>query len=250
VSHATLPDGVLLEVLDSSSARLASVTSHQVSRPVPTCPGWTIADVIFHTGQVQRWATAQLRCPPGERARWADREVPADGDDVVAWFRAGVEAVLEACAEGDPGEPVWTWAGHQPRRWWLRRLAQETTVHAWDVDNALGRPGVIAPAVAVDGIDEFLDVFVPARFDVAAFGGTDRSIHLHATDDDLAGGEWLVRIDADAVTVDRRHAKGDVAARAPATDLVLALWGRIPLDRLEVFGDEALLERFVDVGSF
>ena len=40
------------------------------------------------------------------------------------------------------------------------------------------------------------------------------------------------------------HAKGDVAARGTASDLLLFLWGRVPADTLEVFGDADLLARF------
>jgi predicted lipid carrier protein YhbT len=57
-------------------------------------------------------------------------------------------------------------------------------------------------------------------------------------------GEWLVRFNGDDVTVTREHGKGDVAVRGPVEDLFLWLWGRIPADRLEVFGDRSLLERY------
>ena len=39
------------------------------------------------------------------------------------------------------------------------------------------------------------------------------------------------------------HAKGDVAARGSASDLLLFLWGRVPADALEVFGDAACSAR-------
>ena len=45
-------------------------------------------------------------------------------------------------------------------------------------------------------------------------------------------------------TVTAEHAKGDVAARGSASDLLLFLWGRVPADSLEVFGDAELLARF------
>jgi hypothetical protein len=44
--------------------------------------------------------------------------------------------------------------------------------------------------------------------------------------------------------VERRHEKGDVAARGSASDLDLFVWGRIPRDTFDVFGDAALLDRF------
>ena len=66
-------------------------------------------------------------------------------------------------------------------------------------------------------------------------------MHLHATDGD---GEWLVRLGADGVVVTREHAKGDVALRASASDLLLFLYGRRDASVGEVFGDAALLDRW------
>jgi len=71
--------------------------------------------------------------------------------------------------------------------------------------------------------------------------GAGESIHLHCTDGD---GEWLVRLGADAVVVTREHAKGDVALRAPASELLLFLWGRRDASAGEVFGDASVLERW------
>ncbi len=52
-----------------------------------------------------------------------------------------------------------------------------------------------------------------------------RTIHLHCTDGE---GEWLITRAGDDVVVTREHAKGDVAARGTASDLLLFLWGRVP----------------------
>ncbi len=48
----------------------------------------------------------------------------------------------------------------------------------------------------------------------------------------------------DGLVVTREHAKGDVAARGTASDLLLFLYGRADADRLDVFGDAALLARW------
>lgn len=42
--------------------------------------------------------------------------------------------------------------------------------------------------------------------------------------------------------IERRHAKGAFAARGPAADLLLLLWGRRPASALQIFGDEVVLE--------
>jgi MDMPI C-terminal domain len=70
-------------------------------------------------------------------------------------------------------------------------------------------------------------------------GEPETTIHLHCTD---VAGEWLVRRSPDGLDIERAHAKGDVAARATASDLDLYLHGRVPVDALELFGDPELLE--------
>ena len=82
-------------------------------------------------------------------------------------------------------------------------------------------------ALAVDGIDEFFGL-IPFWRRESTLHGAGESIHLHCTDGD---GEWFVRLAADGVIVTREHAKGDVALRAPASDLLLFLYGRVGPDR-------------------
>ena len=85
----------------------------------------------------------------------------------------------------------------------------------------------------------------PELFNLDEFGNAhevgDGTVHLHCTDID---GEWLISSGGGEVTVTREHAKGDVAARGTASDLLLFVWGRVPADALEVFGDTDLLARF------
>jgi hypothetical protein len=63
-------------------------------------------------------------------------------------------------------------------------------------------------------------------------------VHLHRTDGD---GEWLVTIDA-APAIEHGHAKGDLAVRGPAVELLLWALGRGTGDQpaVEVFGDAGL----------
>jgi predicted lipid carrier protein YhbT len=57
-------------------------------------------------------------------------------------------------------------------------------------------------------------------------------------------GEWLVTLGPTGVTVEHAHAKGDVAVRGTASDLLLLLWNRAGADRFQVFGDTSLLDRW------
>jgi hypothetical protein len=117
--------------------------------------------------------------------------------------------------------------------------AGETVVHRVDAEQATGAVGPLGPALVLDGIAESLEVFAPlmARREQDPATAT---VHLHATD---AEGEWLLTLGGSTVAVEHGHAKGDAAVRGTAAYLHLWLWVRVPLDRLEVFGDPAIAER-------
>ena len=164
------------------------------------------------------------------------------GDALVAAFRSGADElvdVLRAVGSVDTGVDV---LAVGPHRAVSGTVAAPTRppVHRNDAEGAAGMPTAIDTAFAVDGTDEFLTVFLPRLAD--NFGPVgDATVHLHCTD---ADGEWLIARRAGELTVTREHAKGDVAVRGAATDLYLFVWGRPSADRLEVFGDTDLLERF------
>jgi hypothetical protein len=99
--------------------------------------------------------------------------------------------------------------------------------------------------MAVDGIDEMVDVFLPASAG-QPIGGNGETLHLHATD---AEGEWLLTMQADRIDVARGHAKGDAAIRGRALDLLLIVWGRAPLGEIETFGDPSIVSRFQTLAS-
>ncbi|HEY5164497.1 MAG TPA: hypothetical protein VIJ44_00965 [Acidimicrobiia bacterium] len=46
------------------------------------------------------------------------------------------------------------------------------------------------------------------------------------------------------------HAKGDVAIRGPASDLLLVMMRRRSPDDVEVLGDRAVLDGFLDQAGF
>jgi uncharacterized protein (TIGR03083 family) len=235
-----LTDDELFSALDDAVAVFAALPRERAGVPVPACPDWTLAELFEHQARVHRWATQIVTTRPASRPPRPDAPLPAETDrwDHLAEGAAALRAALRAA---DLDEPVWTFAGPRPARWWLRRQVHETTVHAVDGAEAVGRSVTVAPPVAVDGVDELFEVFVPGLFDAAAFGAGGESAHLHATD---APGEWLLRFTPEGVTVTHEHARGDVAARGPAADLLRLVWGRVPGDGLTVFGDATILDRY------
>jgi uncharacterized protein (TIGR03083 family) len=243
----TLDRTVYLDHLAFESAALADAAAAAgADAPVPTCPGWTVTDLLRHAAGGDTWA--RLIVETGSR-EGVPSELPADaptGDALVALYRESADALVRTLTAVDPTASVWTFApSDRTAMFWIRRRAHETTVHRVDAQAAAGAAAPIEAAFASDGIDEYLTVFAP-RFGtgLADLGGT---IHVHCTD---VEGEWLVVPNLDGgernqVVVTREHAKGDVAARGRAEDLLLYLWGRGDSAELEVFGDAGLLERFV-----
>lgn len=208
--------------------------------PVASCPGWTVADLVWHVGEVHLFWRSVVAERWQDPSPYVEPERPL-GDELVPWFREGVQRTVEVLTGADPDEPVWTWA---PRggtvAWIVRRTAHETAVHRWDAE-----PYQLEPALAVDGVSEFLEHFTNRpRAGAAPLGGT---VHLHATD---ADGEWLVS-EPDAggpLAHAAEHAKGDAAVRGSASDLLLLLWRRVGLEdpgRFELFGEPEVARRLV-----
>jgi uncharacterized protein (TIGR03083 family) len=211
-----------------------------IDAPVPSCPQWQIADLVGHVGRLHRWVAAIVESGGETRPdHWSAAEPPPP-EVRIDWFEAGVDLVADRLLRTDPTCPAWSWTDDHTAGFWARRQANETAVHRWDAQLAVGATEPIDQALAVDGIDEFF-ALIPFWRHESTLHGLDASIHLHCTDGD---GEWLVRLAADGVSVTREHAKGDVALRAPASVLLLFLYGRADPAHGEVFGDASLLDRW------
>ncbi|HLG68419.1 MAG TPA: maleylpyruvate isomerase family mycothiol-dependent enzyme [Acidimicrobiales bacterium] len=236
------PDELLSTLATSAATATDAVAAVGLDAPVPTCPAWDLRSLLRHVGTVHSWvthlvATAATAYVPIDAVVSATGGEPPDGDDdLVAWFDGRVQELARVLADRGPSAPVWNFADQQPvASFWFRRMAHETAMHAWDAANAARRARPLDAHLASDGIDELLTVMVPRRPPKGLAG----SLHVHCTD---AQGEWLV--DLPSLTTRREHARGDVALRGPASDLLLNLAGRS--DGGEVLGDVALLRAFRD----
>lgn len=222
-----------------AEALVAACEAAPLGASVPACAEWTTADLLWHVAEVHDFWGAIVEGLLQSPASYVQPERPADGE-LVTFCRDRAARTLALLRDADPEAGVWTWAGPRDVAWVTRRMAQETAVHRWDAEQALGRATPIDAELASDGIDEFLHVFLPWGADRSTLAG---SAHLHCTD---VAGEWTVRpVEGGAPTVSREHAKGDCALRGPASDLLLALWRRIGADRLDVIGDAAVAASFL-----
>jgi len=216
--------------------------------PVRACPGWTVDKLVGHLGRIHTWAAQVVRSRTVEPV--SPRLFPEGPDDPSLRLRWGQERhseLLAALGELGEEEPIWVFlpSSHTGTgRFWLRRQALELALHRWDAQDATGEAEPPDAELAAEGIDELLTMFLPSMPTQAAQLGPDgASLHIHCTDRE---GEWLVRLSAEGPVVSGEHTKADVAVRGSAADLWLCLWNRVGRDRVEVFGDASLLDRWAE----
>jgi uncharacterized protein (TIGR03083 family) len=237
--------GRYVELLGTEGEAFAVAAAKDLAAGVPSCPDWNMAELVRHLGRIHHHKAKIVRRgtaePPPEPERGFRSELaPRDEGDLLRWYREGLADLVETLADRDPDEPAWSWAGDHRVAFWNRRMAQETAVHRWDAQNAVGEPSGIDLALAGDGIDELLGVFVPGA-ELSYLGGAG-TMHIHCTDVD---GEWLVTLEPNAVPTYRLgHARADAAIRGPASDLLLFLWRRLGPESVERLGEAALIESF------
>ena len=226
-----------LEHLRTDIERIRAVAGSALDATVDACPGWTVADLLTHHAGVFAFATAQLRAEPGSEL--ASYDPPPDDVPPLEVFSAAADALVAELVAVDPDEHRPNWAGAPTAAFWFRRMAQESAIHRWDVQHAAGGAEPIEVALAIDGIDELADRFLPFA-GRRGITGSGETVHLHATDEGVQG-EWTLTFTESGVEVERAHGKGDMAARGPASDLLLFVWNRRPV-AIETFGEPDLLE--------
>lgn len=230
-----------LQAIEGESAALAGGGRAAPDAAVRSCPGWSVTDVVRHVGSVHRRATAMVT----ERSA---RELPFSVVDpapsgpapLVAWFEEGAGALLDALRSAGTGAPVWNWTdGPQVARFWFRRMAHETAVHRWDVAAAAGAAEPVGAEVALDGIEELFELFLPEAISGLPDEGLGGSLCLSRSD---GPGEWVVRLAPGSAEVTRGAAAATATVSGSGSDLLLFVWNRLPAGRLRVEGSRAVAE--------
>jgi uncharacterized protein (TIGR03083 family) len=248
--------------IEASTAGLAEIVAeYDQSLPIPTCPEWTLRQLVTHVGRAHRWAAEITRTRSDAFIPFRevpDGKLPDDRAERLAWLQTGAARIVDAVREAG-SDLVWSFTGLAPASFWIRRMAHETLVHRADAQLAAGAEPepVIDAEVAADAIDEWL-MLVTAGILGNADGRTEAlpagaGLHIHATDHGFGGrGEWMIRHHAGGLTVEPGHGKGDAALTGPAASLLLVLMRRrpVPDPAVTVYGDSAVVDGWLASTAF
>ena len=234
-----------LTPLRADYQRLASVSEAALESKVPTCPEWTVNDLVDHVAHVY---LHKVECM---RHNAAPDPWPAPGLDQgprLDLLHRAYRELSDEFAARDAGSEAHTW--YEPDQtvgFWMRRMAHETVIHRIDAELGAGVPSQPVPDdLALDGIDEVLDLFLAwpstrwtEEFEQVLEPKQPGSVGILAGDK-----RWLVSWQPSGLV---SAALGDGASDAEVSgspEAVLRwLWRRSGTDAITVAGDERKVDQ-------
>lgn len=250
--------------LRRESARFHDVLAGtDLAAPVPSCPGWTVADLVWHLTQVQHfWATTAGELLAGPE-QYEEPSRPRDGE-LLGMLRAETARLVDAVTRHPPEQECWSWYEHGHSIGWVRRRqAHEALIHRVDAELAAGADVAPAdPELGADGVDEILTVMMTGVPGWATYAPSGEAVVLEATD---TGRRWALELGTFTGTSPRSGKEyedeitaqllaGEPAAvegvlRAGGWDLDRWLWGRADPEAVAVTGNAALRARVRELAA-
>ncbi|MEV0264021.1 maleylpyruvate isomerase N-terminal domain-containing protein [Streptomyces sp. NPDC050617] len=251
------------EIVAQTEQLVSGLAGADLKTMVPSCPEWTLEQLLRHLGGAHRRVEATVRTRatafvPDEQVSGIGGPEGQDVGTIVAWLREGAAELVRTLRATGPDVEVWVFFGTGSVSFWARRMAHETVVHRADVDLTLGAEFAVDQEVGADTIDEWLQIgalpqLVEARPELRELLGPGRTLHFHGTDAGPgAEAEWLIDLTGDAIVVRRAHEKAAVALRGPIADVLQVVFRRQPVSagRVEVLGDAELLDFWLERVTF
>lgn len=250
-------------LVDQTARFAATVGRAPEDAPVPTCPEWTVRELVEHVGQTQHWVGSLVaeRVSDPSQLPTSSAALPADRGAWASWLGGCASLVATAGLDAGIDAPVWNPAGdaRSGTRFWLSRVLAETIIHRADAAAAAGVDYELDAGLAAGAITDHLAMmtspgWAAQRPDSAgALRGSGQTVSLRATDEPDLGdaGAWWIERGADGATWQHRSGTADVTVHGPARSLLLLLTRRRPIsagpdDDVRVSGDPDLLRHWVE----
>lgn len=238
--------------------------------PVPTCPGWTARDLLWHLTEVQEFWSAILasRATDDEDAEAVEAAAaprPESLAEILGRRRTATAGLVEQLESRADDEPAWSWFPPDRTVGFTRRMqVQEATIHRVDAELTVGSEvSPIAADLAAAGLDHCIDVmwaavghWTPetahreelAVLELAPAGGTARTVEItRATGARASDGTpyalVLTRVLPDGPQEGAAAALPRAVVSGSALALCLWAWGRAAaLERLATGAEQVALE--------
>lgn len=236
----------LLHLIDERTAAFcaAVASAPDLDTKVPTCPEWTLFDLVQHLGDGRRkWAAIVAAGPASAPPVRTPSVAPREREALLTWMAESTQALLDALKDAGPDRGCWTpWSDSQSPQTTgaaARRQLQEISMHTYDAQLTAGDSQALPEEIAVDGVDEFLTTCVATT---SAWPHEPAVVDYHVTE----GRSWRLWLDAGgaragAVTEDQPDATG----RGAAGELLLWFYGRKQPELLQLDGDLRVFDRLV-----
>lgn len=240
----TLHDEVPARIRSLSDDTARILAGIDPGTPVPSCPGWTAQDLLWHVAETHEfWAdNVAGRSLTDADARAVDEAKaprplgPDATGQLLARREAATEALLGALETHDDAEEAWTWFPSDRTVGFTRQMQlHEATIHHVDARLTAGLPVTPPdPVVAADGLDHVMRVMYGSSTDWLPEDVelTPLALLTFAPSDAQHGAPVLRIGRASSMLVAAPVAHGDQDAPARATvagttsDLYLWAWGR------------------------
>lgn len=228
-----------LSALDADYRRFVFATRQaDPAAKVPTCPEWTVDDLISHVGHVYLHKAESIRLNAAP-SPW-----PPDlgGETAPNLLRRAYSELNDEFAARQADSPAHTWYGpDQTVGFWIRRMAQETVIHRIDAEFAAGLESAPIPDdLALDGIDEILNIFLCWA---AEQWPEDFAEELSKGDGSVAVGDFVVSWKEGGITA-ARSGSADATVKGSPEALLRWLWRRADDTTIQIDGDEAKVAQF------
>ncbi|MGH4023318.1 MAG: maleylpyruvate isomerase family mycothiol-dependent enzyme [Pseudonocardiaceae bacterium] len=251
------------EIVAQTRLLRSCIEGADLTAPVFSCPGWNVGQLLRHLGGGHRWAEETVRTRatqalPDEHFRDLSAYTDEDSAVVGPWLAEGAGQLADTLRSAGPDATLWTPVPGGTTAFYARRFAHETVIHRADATLALGVEFTLDEDVAVDAIDEWMELgSLPMHFELHPWMrellGPGRTLHFHATDTaPETAAEWVIDLTGDTIVWRRTHEKAAVAVRGPLTDLLLVVYRRRPVQSagVEILGDEQLLDFWLERVGF
>lgn len=261
-------DRYAAEITAQTGQLTASIKGADLAVPVPTCPGWSLGDLLRHLGGAHRWSAEVVRSRatgpvPDDQVNDVSGDDRSDTGALTAWLDEGAALLADTLRAAGPHAPVWTVAPNGTPVFWARRMTVESVVHRADAVAAVDGTYTLDQDVALDALAEWLGfIELPQVYESAdamrGLLGPGRSLHFHATDAGPgAAGDWFVDLTGEAPAVrrtaasERTSGEAAVSLRGSAAALLLLMYRRQSAldDRVEIVGERALFEEWREGAS-